>query len=91
MSKFALLCQAAHVLGQFPPDDRGGNADSDGDPEIWTQLDRTLESMLAVALDVERPDHDQITFIYRFGTHAHSFYKFTMMITDVLTMAWSAP
>jgi hypothetical protein len=65
MSKFALLCQAGRLLGQvlhhLASDD-----DDDDNSEVWSQLDRTLQSMLAAALNIDRPDHDQITFIYRF-------------------------
>ncbi|KAK2594640.1 hypothetical protein QQS21_007616 [Conoideocrella luteorostrata] len=61
MSKFALLCQAArllgHVLHQFS---NGSNIDD----EVLAQLDRTLQSMLHAALDIDSPDYDQITFIY---------------------------
>ncbi|KAL9487894.1 hypothetical protein ACSS6W_000171 [Trichoderma asperelloides] len=39
--------------------------DSAGQDNAWVQLDRTLQSMLAAALDVDRPDYDQITFVYR--------------------------
>ncbi|AEO66360.1 uncharacterized protein THITE_2114411 [Thermothielavioides terrestris NRRL 8126] len=63
MSKFALLCQAGRLLGQvlhhLASDD-----DDDDNSEVWSQLDRTLQSMLAAALNIDRPDHDQITFIY---------------------------
>ncbi|KAG4415810.1 hypothetical protein IFR04_011044 [Cadophora malorum] len=60
MSKFALLCQAARLLGQVlqylsgPVDD-----------EVEMQLDRTLQAMVTACLEVENPDYDQITFIYR--------------------------
>ena len=61
MSKFALLCQAARLLGLVlshlstkpSPDDTS-----------WIQLDRTLQSILAAALELPSPDYDQITFIY---------------------------
>ncbi|KAK1252169.1 hypothetical protein MKX08_003356 [Trichoderma sp. CBMAI-0020] len=61
MSKFSLLCQAAHLLGQVLHHVSGDFA---GGGNAWVQLDRTLQSMLAAALDVNRPDYDQITFIY---------------------------
>jgi len=63
MSKFSLLCQAAHLLGQVL---HHVSSDSAGQDNAWVQLDRTLQSMLAAALDVDRPDYDQITFVYRF-------------------------
>ncbi|KAM0476127.1 hypothetical protein ACHAPX_006544 [Trichoderma viride] len=61
MSKFSLLCQAAYLLGQVLQHVSRDSADQD---IAWVQLDRTLQSMLAAALDVDRPDYDQITFIY---------------------------
>ena len=61
MSKFALLCQAARLLGQVLSHLSG----TDDQDDSWIQLDRTLQSMLAAALDIDCPDYDQITFIYR--------------------------
>ncbi|KAL7917750.1 hypothetical protein ACQKWADRAFT_274362 [Trichoderma austrokoningii] len=61
MSKFSLLCQAAHLLGQVLHHVSCNAVDQDIG---WVQLDRTLQSMLAAALEVDRPDYDQITFIY---------------------------
>ncbi|KAL6899970.1 hypothetical protein GGI43DRAFT_384145 [Trichoderma evansii] len=61
MSKFSLLCQAAHLLGQVLDHISNDSASQD---TAWVQLDRTLQSMLAAALDVDCPDYDQITFIY---------------------------
>jgi hypothetical protein len=61
MSKFSLLCQAARLLGQVlkylsgPVDD-----------VLEMQLDRTLQAMVVASLEVEDPDYDQITFIYRY-------------------------
>jgi hypothetical protein len=62
MSKFALLCQAARLLGQVL---YHVSVDTGLDDDVCIQLERTLHSMLAAALDVEFPDHDQISFIYR--------------------------
>ena len=63
MSKFALLCQAARLLGQVLQHvSRASPLQDDG---LWIQLDRTLQSMLTASLNVEVPDHDQITLIYR--------------------------
>ncbi|KAK3197046.1 hypothetical protein GRF29_1536g426075 [Pseudopithomyces chartarum] len=61
MSKFALLCQAARLLGQvltYVATER------EGETEVEAQLDRTLHSMLKVAMGVKEPDYDQITFIF---------------------------
>jgi hypothetical protein len=63
MSKFALLCQAARLLGQVL---HAISSDSAVDDDNWIQLDRTLQSMLAASLKVGVPDNDQITFIYRY-------------------------
>lgn len=63
MSKFALLCQAARLLGQVL---HAISSDSAVDDDNWMQLDRTLQSMLAASLNVDLPDNDQITFIYRY-------------------------
>lgn len=62
MSKFALLCQAARLLGQvlhYVSNNTGIHDDA------WVQLDRTLQSMVAASLDVDSPDYDRISFIYR--------------------------
>lgn len=64
MSKFALLCQAARLLGQVLH--HVSNSDALIHDNTWVQLDRTLQSMLAASLDVELPDVDQITFVYRY-------------------------
>ncbi|UKZ84303.1 uncharacterized protein TrAFT101_000215 [Trichoderma asperellum] len=61
MSKFSLLCQAAHLLGQVL---QHVSSDSAGQDIAWVQLYRTLQSMLTAALDVDHPDYDQITFVY---------------------------
>lgn len=63
MSRFALLCQAARLLGQVL---HYLSSDTDEDDDVWIQLDRTLQSMLAASLDFEVPDNDQIAFVYRF-------------------------
>lgn len=65
MSKFALLCQAARLLGLVLQYVSSGNAKND---DAWNQLDRTLQSMLVAALDTDSPDLDQIAFIYRYIT-----------------------
>ena len=62
MSKFALLCQAARLLGQVLHHvSNGANCNDD----VWIQLDRTLQSMVDASLNVDPPDHDQIAFVYR--------------------------
>lgn len=79
MSKFSLLCQAAHLLGQVL---RHVSSDSAAQDIAWVQLDRTLQSMLAAALDVDCPDYDQITFIYR-SVSCSSNYNHTHSLTFV--------
>lgn len=66
MSRFALLCQAARLLGQVLHHISSETAEDD---DVWNQLDRTLQSMLAASLDVEVPDDDQIAFVYRSVIH----------------------
>ncbi|KAI1880165.1 hypothetical protein JX265_001786 [Neoarthrinium moseri] len=61
MSKFALLCQAARLLGQVLQHASGAAPAHD---TVWRQLDRTLNSMLTAALSTDTPDDDQIAFIY---------------------------
>lgn len=61
MTKFALLCQAARLLGQVL---EYVSSDSKNHEDIGIQLDRTLQSMLAASLAVDSPDYDQITLIY---------------------------
>lgn len=63
MSKFALLCQAARLLGQIL---NAISSDSAVNDDNWMQLDRTLQSIVAASLNVDSPDNDQITFIYRY-------------------------
>ena len=63
MSKFALLCQAARLMGQVL---HYVSSDSAIHDDVWMQLDRTLQSMVAASLNVDMPDHDQITFVYRY-------------------------
>lgn len=68
MSKFALLCQAARLLGQVLHNVSSGSANDDN---VWIQLDRTLQSMVAASLNVDFPDYDQITFAYRYVLQPH--------------------
>ena len=63
MSKFALLCQAARLLGQVL---HHLSSDSAMRDDAWIQLDRTLQSMIAASLDTDSPDHNQISFVYRY-------------------------
>lgn len=63
MSKFALLCQAARLLGQVLDSVSRDWTRGDND---WIQLDRTLQSMVTASLEVELPDYDQIAFAYRY-------------------------
>lgn len=62
MSKFALLCQAARLLGEVL---QHISQDSRIQDSSWRQLDRTLQSMLTAALNFDMPDNAQIAFIYR--------------------------
>ncbi|PMD49060.1 putative fungal-specific transcription factor [Hyaloscypha variabilis F] len=51
MSKFALVCQAARLLGQVLQHVSGASPLQDDG--LWMQLDRTLQSMLAASLNVD--------------------------------------
>lgn len=62
MSRFALLCQAARLLGQIL---QHLSSDTAEDDDVSIQLDRTLQSMLTASSNVEVPDDDQIAFVYR--------------------------
>ncbi|KAF4951796.1 hypothetical protein F66182_18461, partial [Fusarium sp. NRRL 66182] len=61
MSRFALLCQAARLLGQIL---QHLSSDTAEDDYVSIQLDRTLQSMLTASSNVEVPDDDQIAFVY---------------------------
>jgi hypothetical protein len=74
MSRFALLCQAARLLGQVL---LHLSSDTVEDDDVWIQLGRTLQSMLAASLDVEVPDDDQIAFVYRSVRSDLSFIQLT--------------
>lgn len=89
MSKFGLLCQAAKLLGQVLDSNTANNPENDA----WMQLDRTMRSMLTASLNVECPDYDQITFVYRsvlFNHHPHThIFKLTWCSTLVaLHIPW---
>ncbi|KAI9045456.1 fungal specific transcription factor domain-containing protein [Aspergillus affinis] len=71
MSKFALLCQAARLLGQVL---HHASSETTVDDDAWVQLDRTLQSMLAAALDLDNPDHDQIAFVYSAFIALHTMW-----------------
>ncbi|KAF7895049.1 hypothetical protein EAF00_006863 [Botryotinia globosa] len=61
MSKFALLCQAARLLGQVLNHVTGDSSHGD---ELWMQLDWTVTSILEASVNVENADCDRIAFIY---------------------------
>ncbi|KAL3469142.1 hypothetical protein BJX99DRAFT_87694 [Aspergillus californicus] len=67
MSKFALLCQAARILGQVLQHHATNIVNENTEDESENtriQLDRTLQSMLSASLALANPDYDQITFVY---------------------------
>ena len=79
MSKFALLCQAARLLGQVLT---YVATEPDADSDVSVQLDRTLHSMLTVALNVDEPDYDQITFIFRYvSIFLYSYPLFSLWVS----------
>lgn len=64
MSKFALLCQAARLLGQVLQHLSNDSAIYD---DVGKQLDRTGQSMITASLNVDSPEHDHISFAYRYA------------------------
>ncbi|KAL4964255.1 uncharacterized protein BDV14DRAFT_78055 [Aspergillus stella-maris] len=87
MSRFSLLCQAARVLGKVicflnrSGPRNGTNNDSDEtdsrhEDEERIQLDTTLHAMLTAAMQVDEPDLDTITFIYRYVHFLSSLCSF---------------
>jgi hypothetical protein len=77
MSKFSLLCQAARVLGKAicflsrsGPRNAARNSNDDWNARQEDiermQLDTTLQAMLTAAMQLDEPDLDTITFIYRY-------------------------
>jgi hypothetical protein len=79
MSKFALLCQAARLLGQVLAHVAH---DPDLEDDVGLQLDRTLHSMLTAALDVDVPNYDQITFIFRYSRPQASLFRTGFLVTS---------
>ncbi|KAH8658451.1 putative fungal-specific transcription factor [Xylariales sp. PMI_506] len=63
MSQFALLCQAARLLGQVLHHLSTDSAEAESE-SVSIQLDRTLQSMISACLELESPGHDQIAFVY---------------------------
>jgi hypothetical protein len=63
MSRFALLCQGAKLLGQVLHHVSYPAVMSN---EAWMQLDRTLQAMTTASQHVGQPDSDQIAFLYRY-------------------------
>lgn len=64
MSKFALLCQAARLLGQVISHVSGGEVGQPDFAERESQLDRTISAMIKASQDMISPDYDQIAFGY---------------------------
>jgi len=63
-SRFALLCEAARLLGQVAAY-LSNEAQAHHD-ESWIKLDRTLDSMITASLNITDPDYDQNAFVYRY-------------------------
>lgn len=64
MSKFALLCQAARLLGlvlNHITADSMSTKESDANE---AQLSRTIFAMIKASKDLASPDYDQIAFCY---------------------------
>jgi hypothetical protein len=66
MSKFALVVQAAGLLGQVLKYVSSHTADQMFHDEEGIQLDRTLHALIKAAESVKSPDCDQISICYRY-------------------------
>ena len=86
MSRFALLCQAARLLGQVI---HHLSLDSAVRDDGWIQLDRTLQSMIAASLNVDSPDYDQISFIYRYMVFSFSHALLTAFNRSALVALYT--
>jgi hypothetical protein len=64
MSKFALLCQAARLLGQILNHISSEAIDVRRHDEDDIQLNRTIIAMINASEALESPDYDQIAFCY---------------------------
>lgn len=66
MSKFALVAQAARLLGQVLKHVSRNSADQALRDEEGIQLDRTLHALIKAAEGVKSPDCDPIGICYRY-------------------------
>lgn len=64
MSKFALLCQAARLLGLVLNHVTCDKMSAEELELNEIQLSRTIFAMINASKDLENPDYDQIAFCY---------------------------
>lgn len=64
MSKFALLCQAARLLGLVLNHVTCDKMSAEELESNEIQLSRTIFAMINASKDLENPDYDQIAFCY---------------------------
>lgn len=64
MSKFALLCQAARLLGEVLRHVSSEIVDQQQYDEEDIQLNRTINAMINASECLSSPDYDQISFGY---------------------------
>jgi hypothetical protein len=64
MSKFALLCQAARLLGLVLNHVTCDKMSAEEHEASEIQLSRTIFAMIEASKDLENPDYDQIAFCY---------------------------
>jgi hypothetical protein len=64
MSKFALLCQAARLLGLVLNHVTCDKMSAEEHEANEIQLSRTIFAMIEASKDLENPDYDQIAFCY---------------------------
>jgi hypothetical protein len=66
MSKFALVCQAARLLGQVLKHVSGDIVDQGLHDEEAVQLDRTIRAMISASESLDSPQYDSISVGYRY-------------------------
>jgi hypothetical protein len=66
MSKFALVCQAARLLGQVLKHISSDIVDQKLYDEEGMQLDRTLHALISASETMKSPECDQIAICYRY-------------------------
>jgi hypothetical protein len=66
MSRFALVCQAARLLGQVLKHVSSDIVDQELQDEEAVQLDRTIRAMVSASESLDSPQYDSISVGYRY-------------------------